>query len=285
MRTFQQRHGLDPDGVVGPKTRSALDVSAADRIRQIELNMERWRWLPADLGRRYVLIDVPRYRLEFVDGRAAPLVMRVIVGARSTPSPAFTSAITHVVLSPYWNVPYSIATAEILPHLRRSASYLARNHMTLFRNGRRVDPTAVDWSAVSARRFPYTIRQDPGPDNPLGPVKFLFENRFGVRLHGTANPELFARTDCALSHGCIRAERPLELADALLRGDATWTAERMAEVIAEGEETRIALAAPVPIHVRYWTAWADEAGTVHFAPDLYDRDRPLAEALGLVDGS
>lgn len=285
VRTFQQRHGLDTDGVVGPRTLGALDVSAADRVRQIELNMERWRWLPRSLGREYVRIDVPSFRLEYVRDGGPPLAMRVIVGTVRTPTPAFASEITHVVLSPYWHVPYSIATAEILPHLRRSASYLARNHMTLLRNGRRVDSYAVDWSAVSARRFPYAIRQDPGPDNPLGPVKFLFENRFGVRLHGTSNPELFARTDCALSHGCIRAERPIELADALLRADTAWTAERMEDVIAVGEETRIALAAPVPIHVRYWTARADETGTVHFAPDLYGRDRPLAEALGLVDGS
>ncbi|MEP0548897.1 MAG: L,D-transpeptidase family protein [Rhodothermales bacterium] len=285
VRTFQHRHGLDADGVVGPKTQAALDVPAADRVRQIELNMERWRWLPRSLGREYVLIDVPSFRLEYVRGGGTTLVMRVIVGTVRTPTPAFASEITHVVLSPYWHVPYSIATAEILPHLRRSASYLARHHMTLLRNGRRVDPYAVDWSAVSARRFPYAIRQDPGPDNPLGPVKFLFENRFGVRLHGTSNPELFARTDCALSHGCIRAERPIDLAAALLRADTAWTAERMNEVIAVGEETRIALADPVPIHVRYWTAWVDETGTVHFAPDLYGRDHPLADALRLVDGS
>ncbi len=258
VRDAQARFGLVVDGIVGPATRGALNVTAAERIRQIGLNMERWRWMPAELGERHVHINAAGMTAELVEHGRAVLTLRAIVGTVGNPTPGFSSSITSAVLNPAWYVPAGIARNEIWPRVRRDPDYLVRNHMTVLPGG--------------------TIRQAPGPSNPLGPVKFLFESRFDVRLHGTANPELFDRHPRAFSHGCIRVETPLVLAEELLRG-TDWDARRIDAAIARGREVAAPLAAPVPIHVAYWTAWVAPDGSVQFRSDLYGRDRALAGAL------
>jgi murein L,D-transpeptidase YcbB/YkuD len=260
-RRFQARHGLAVDGVVGPATRAALNVTAEERAQQIALNMERWRWLPHDLGSTHLVINAAGMWLELVEGGERVLRLRTIVGTRGNPTPGFSGRITHAVFSPYWNVPESIARAEIWPQVARDPDYLARHDMRVLPNGR--------------------IRQEPGPNNPLGPVKFIFENPFGVRLHGTAVPALFEQRVRAFSHGCIRVEEPLGLARRLLRGSA-WDAERIDAAVASGRETWATLPEPVPLHVGYWTSWVEDDGTVHFRDDLYGRDPVLARALGLA---
>ena len=257
----QARLGLAVDGVVGPGTRAALDVTPAERARQVALNLERWRWLPADLGDRHVLIDAAGMTTALVEDGQAVWTGRTIVGTLQTPTPGFSSEITHAVLSPYWNVPASIARAEIWPRVRRDPGYLARHDME--------------------RRPGGTLRQRPGPANPLGPVKFIFETPFGVRLHGTSAPALFERHSRTFSHGCVRVERPLDLADRLLRD---WDAARIQATVAAGDEVWVALPSPVAIHAVYWTARADAAGSLRLSPDVYGRDRALAQALARALG-
>jgi murein L,D-transpeptidase YcbB/YkuD len=259
VRAFQRRHGLEEDGIVGNNTRAALNVPVETRIRQIVLNLERLRWLPEDLGSRYVLINIAGYSLRVVEGDAAVLAMRVIVGTPRTRTPVFSTRLTEVVLAPYWNVPTSIAQNEILPRVRRDPGYLSRNHMKILAGGR--------------------IRQDPGPTNPLGRLKFTITNRYGVGLHDTPARHLFAESVCAFSHGCIRAERPLDLAVYLLRNDTTWTQERMNATIERWQETRIPAPEPLPVHVLYWTAWVDDQGILHLRPDIYGHDDRLDRAL------
>lgn len=256
VRRAQDRHGLEVDGVVGPQTRAALNVTPAERARQVALNLERWRWLPASLGARHVAVDAAGMTVALVEDGRRVWESRAIVGAPRSPTPGFSSAVTHVVLSPFWNVPASIARVEIFPRLARDPGYLLRHHMERMPGGR--------------------LRQWPGPDNPLGPVKFIFANPFGVRLHGTATPALFGRTARALSHGCIRAQHPLVLAEHLL---TDWDAERIAAVVEAREEVWLELDAPVALHVMYWTARADEEGRLRVSPDVYGRDAALARAL------
>jgi L,D-transpeptidase YcbB len=279
IRDFQERHGLEVDGIIGPATTAALDVTTDRRIRSIELNLERWRWQPAEFGSTHLRVDASAFSLVLIHEGSAVFSGRAIVGTRANPTPVFSSIVTHVELSPSWYVPPSIARAEILPQLRRSPGYLARNDMVLLSGGRTVDPLAVDWHGVPASRFPYQIRQRPGPLNRLGPMKLIFENRFGVRIHGTPNPSLFELANRALSYGCIRVEEPLALSRALLRDEHSWTQERIEAVVRARRETIVQLTNPVPVHVLYFTARVDERGRVHFPVDVYQRDAVLEREL------
>jgi murein L,D-transpeptidase YcbB/YkuD len=187
---------------------------------------------------------------------------------------------THLVVNPSWYVPPSIAREELLPVLRRDPGYLSRQKMRVYHNGGgEIDPRSINWSQVSAANFPYRLRQIPGPKNPLGRVKFLFPNQFSVYLHDTSNPELFARAVRTFSHGCIRVEKPVDLAAYLLRTDPRWSRGRIQEAIARGAERHVSLPAAIPVYLLYWTAWVDEDGTLHFRDDIYQRDTKLAKAL------
>ncbi len=256
VRKAQARLGLAVDGVVGPATRAGLNTTPTERARLVSLNMERWRWLPADLGPRYVWIDAAGMTTTLVEDGHVAWTARTIIGTLRTPTPGFSSEITHVVLSPYWNIPESIARSEIRPRIARDRGYLARHDMERLAGG--------------------ALRQRPGPNNPLGPVKFIFETPFGVRLHGTSSPSLYETRVRTFSHGCIRIEAPLDLADRLL---PEWDAERMDTVVAAREEEWVALENPIPIYATYWTAHVTESGTLHVRPDVYGRDRALARAL------
>ena len=281
VRRFQARHGLVVDGIVGPATIRALNVPVADRARQITLNLERWRWLPHDLGRHYIAVNAADATLQVVvDGRAV-LTSRVVVGDLRHPTPVVQARLEAVILNPRWSVPTSIAVAEILPRLRENPRYLAENHMVILER-RQSDPfgLAVEWSTVPSDPFPFRLQQEPGPDNPLGRIKFDIPNRFDVYLHDTPNRALFARPVRTASHGCIRVERADDLAVHVL-ADATgrWTKRRLGAAIASGGSARIALAHPLPVYILYWTAFAGAEGTVHFRDDVYGRDERLADVL------
>ena len=283
VRRFQHRHGLEPDGNVGRETLAALDVPVEARIAQVAVNMERWRWLPNDLGRRHIRVNIADYRVEVWDEGHVALEMRAVVGREYRETPMFSATMTYLVLAPYWHVPPRIAALDKLPEIKRNPGYLASMKMTLFDQATNepVDPASVDWSDLTGAEFNrlYRIRQDPGPLNALGNVKFMFPNRHNVYLHDTPSRELFARTTRAFSSGCIRIEEPLELADYLLAGDPRWTPERIRSVVAQGGETTVWLSRPVPVHVLYWTAFMDEDGAVDFRPDLYGRDQIVRHAL------
>jgi murein L,D-transpeptidase YcbB/YkuD len=287
VRRFQARHGLAVDGIVGPATVQALNVPAADRIRQIALNLERWRWLPRDLGPRYVTVNAADATLQVVEDGRTVLGSRVVVGDRQHPTPVVQARLEAVLLNPPWNVPASIAAAEILPRLRENRRYLAENDIVIVERGQS-DPfgLAVDWSAISAEAFPFRLQQQPGPDNPLGRIKFDLPNRFDVYLHDTPARSLFARPVRTASHGCIRVERADDLAiHVLADGNGRWTRQSLEEAIADGGSPRIPVARPLPVYILYWTAFVGPDGLVHFRDDVYGRDRRLAAALAAAPGA
>jgi len=280
---FQGRHGLDPDGVVGPATLAALNATVAQRLGQIETNLERWRWLPQDLGMRHILVNIANFELDVVENDRIAISMRAIVGRDYRRTPVFSDRMTYIVLSPYWNVPPGIAANDIIPAARKDPQYLASKNIKVFQgwgaDAKAVAPGAVDWSAVSARGSGYRFRQDPGPTNALGRVKFMFPNKFNVYLHDTPSAELFEKTERAFSSGCIRIEKPIELAEYVLTNDSKWTRDTITSQIQKWKEHTVPLAEPIPVHLLYWTAWADEDGAVHFRRDIYGRDRKIEDAL------
>jgi murein L,D-transpeptidase YcbB/YkuD len=247
-------------------------------IDRIVMNLERWRWAPRDLGDRYILINVPAYLLQVMEGDKPALSMRVIVGQPDWPTPLFTDEMTHVIFSPYWNVPESIEREETLPRLARDPDFLMRNSMEVVGTSGVVDPWSIDWSdeaVVSSLRF----RQRPGPNNALGLVKFMFPNRFSVYLHDTPSERLFAREERALSHGCIRVEMPMALAEYVLHGQPEWTTPRIQAAMHARQERSVKLKVPLPVHIGYWTAWVNPDQTVTFTDDPYGIDAAHAKAI------
>ena len=283
VRRFQARHGLAADGIVGEATVRALNVPASDRTRQITLNLERWRWLPRDLGPRYVTVNAADATLRVVEDDRTVLTSRVVVGDLKHPTPVVQARLDAVILNPKWNLPTSIAAREILPRLRENRRYLAENDIVIMER-RESDPFgfAVDWSVISAEAFPFRLQQQPGPDNPLGRIKFDVPNRFDVYLHDTPTRTLFARPRRTGSHGCIRVERADELAAHVLADETgRWTPERLEEAIAGGGSRRIPVARPLPVYILYWTAFVGPGGLVQFRDDVYGRDHRLAAALAV----
>lgn len=282
VRGFQRRHGVEDDGIVGPATLAALNVPAADRVRQIRVNLERWRWLPRTLGERHVRVNAADFRAEVVDDDEVVLSTRVIVGKDYRKTPVMSDRITYLVFSPYWHVPHSLAVKDQLPLQKQDPDHFRRIGMRVLRgwsgDAPDVDPDSIDWSEVSARSFPYRLRQDPGPKNALGRVKFMFPNRFSVYLHDTPGQDLFARRDRSFSSGCIRVERAAELATYLLRNDPAWTAGSIREAMNAGNERTVRLPEAVPVHLLYLTAFSD-GETVQFRPDIYDRDSAVRDGL------
>ena len=266
VKRFQRRHGLAPNGALDGATVAELNVPVAARIRQIELNLERWRWLPADLGRRYVVVNVPSFQLTAYDGERAAVTMKVVTGKPDSPTPVLSDDMTTVVFSPYWNVPSTIAKDEIIPAVLRDPRYLGRHNLELVRGERLVGPAAL-------RRGDVQIRQRPGTSNALGLVKFVFPNAFGVYLHGTPDDALFARPRRAFSHGCIRLEQPVALARWVLSDLPRWTPSAIAAAMRGGRERSLALPESIPVYLTYQTVGLGEDGAVFFWPDVYGHDR------------
>lgn len=283
VRKFQQRHGLAANGAVTAATRAELNVPVGRRVEQLELNLERWRWLPKDLGRRHITVNIAAFELEVVEEDSVVLDMRVVVGRLYHRTPVLSDTMRYVVLNPYWHVPRSIAVAELLPRVRRDPSYLARLQLRVFQgsgaDAREVDPATVNWSAITPARFPFQLRQDPGPLNALGRIKFMFLNKYHVYLHDTPARPLFDESQRDFSHGCIRIQKPLELAAYLFRLDQRWDGQSLGVALADAVDRTVPLPRPVPIHLLYWTAWADGDGTIEFRRDIHGRDAPLLAAL------
>ncbi len=287
VKKFQGRHGIEPDGAVGRQTRRTLNTPIETRIRQIELNLERWRWLPAELGQRHILVNIASFGLEVVENDKIVLPMKVVVGKNYKRTPVFSGKMTYVEINPYWNVPASIATEELLPKIQKNVGYLKKEQMKVLRDidTKRyefVNPGEISWHELSEDNFPYRLRQEPGPKNPLGRIKFMFPNKYGVYLHDTSEPALFERTRREFSHGCIRIEKPLEFAEYVLRDDPEWTRDGIEAAIALKKNRVVMLPEPIAVHILYWTAWADEDGTVNFRDDIYERDEDLTKALKTV---
>lgn len=282
VRRAQQRHGLAPDGVVGPETLAALNVPATRRVAQLVLNLERLRWMSPDLGEDHVYLNLAAASLRLVRAGAPRVELRIAVGRPFRGTPIFSQALTSIVFSPDWTVPPGVFGAELLPILRRDPGYLTRNGFTVFSDwsdGAKVlDPAAVDWAAIDGTALSLKLRQAPGPENPLGRISFVFPNDFGLCLHDTPVNGAFETDGQNFSLGCVRVEMPEALAEALLVEVSGWTPNRIASVLAEGTPTAVALPDPVPIHVTYMTAWA-EGTAIHFRDDVFGRDAKLAAAL------
>jgi L,D-transpeptidase YcbB len=280
LKVFQQRANLEPDGIAGPQTLAQLDRRAADRIAQIRVNLERMRWLPADLGQRHIRVNIADFRLEaWADGRIER-VHQVIVGQLYRRTPSFSGTMTHVVLNPWWETPHSLAVRDKLPQFRRSPQDVQRlGFEVLDRNGVRVDAAAIDWHAVPASGFPYRLRQRPGPQNALGRVKFMFPNSHNVYLHDTPGQALFGRVRRDFSSGCIRVEHALDLAEWVLENTPGWSRQRIDAAASGASDVSVLLREIIPVHLLYLTAVADGAGGVRLIDDIYGRDPALIAAL------
>jgi murein L,D-transpeptidase YcbB/YkuD len=283
VRRFQERHGLEADGLIGRKTRAALDVPAETRLEQIMVNMERWRRMPWEPGGRFLLVNIAGFSLEVIEDRRVLFDMRAIVGRPTRPTPVFSNVVSYMDFNPTWTVPRRIAKLDILPELSKDLGYLAHHNMRVFigrgRSASEIDPELVDWLSVTPDKLPVTLRQDPGPENALGRVKFMLPNQYDVYLHDTPQRNLFGRDRRAFSSGCVRLERPLELAEYLLAGQDGWSRAKIEEVIQKGATVSVWLARPIPIHMAYVTAWASDDGRAHFRDDVYGLDAALADAL------
>jgi murein L,D-transpeptidase YcbB/YkuD len=240
-------------------------------VDRILINLERWRWAPRDLGDRYLLVNVPAYLLQVMEGSEPALSMRIIVGKSDTPTPLFSDEMTHVVFSPFWNIPENILREETLPRVVSDPDFLRRNNMEVVGTSGTVDPASVDWTDESVTKT-LRFRQRPGPDNALGLVKFIFPNHFSIYLHDTPGDRLFFRETRAFSHGCIRVENPVGLAEYVLRDQPEWTAAKISAAMDARQERGVPLKEKLPVHIGYWTAWVEPDGGVTFTDDPYRLD-------------
>ncbi|HNO61558.1 MAG TPA: L,D-transpeptidase family protein, partial [Plasticicumulans sp.] len=283
VHRFQARHGLTEDGVIGAATVAAMNVSVRERIAQVRLNLERWRWLPGDLGQRYIVVNIPGFELQVIERGRPVLEAKVVVGTQVKPTPVFTGRMQQVVFAPYWNVPGTIASEELLPKLRKNPGEFVKTNMKVITgSGAVVDPTAVNWGEYHPGNFPFRLRQEPGAANPLGRVKFIFPNRYDVYLHDTSKPALFERSQRTYSHGCIRISRPAELAEYLLKSDPRWNRAAIDAAMDAGRERAVPVPEPLPVHLLYWTSWVDAQGLLQFRADVYGRDLALRKALSAL---
>jgi L,D-transpeptidase YcbB len=286
---FQYRHGLVTDGAVGRNTLAALNRCPEDLLKTVMVNLERLRWVPPNLGDRYLLINVAAFLLDAFQDHEKVLEMRIIVGEEVTQTPTFSKDMAYLVFNPYWNVPHGILEREILPKIKKDPAYIAKNHFELIKGWKEppvlVDPATIDWSRIHADNFPGRLRQTPGPWNSLGRIKFIFPNQFSVYLHDTPERHLFRRPVRTFSSGCIRVEKPVELA-AFVLGDSSVSGQnQINDLLADGETTAVPVQDDVTVHLVYWTFWAGEGGDAHFRADVYDRDRELWKALHELPGT
>ncbi|MDY6879550.1 MAG: L,D-transpeptidase family protein [Thermodesulfobacteriota bacterium] len=279
----QKRHGLKQDGIVGPQTLGVLNTPLQKRIRQIELNMERWRWIPRDIGDRYLIVNIADFKLWVSKEGSRALDMRVVVGRPFRRTPVFSSRMTSIVINPYWHIPPRLAIEDILPEIKKSYQYIEDQKIKVFKDwssrSEEMDPKAIDWNRIEPANFTYKLRQEPGPRNALGLMKFIFPNKFAVYLHDTPERSLFRETHRDFSSGCIRVEKPVSLAACILGGDPLWTREKIVEVLKSGMTQVVKIRKPIRVHIQYWTAWVDETGRLNFRHDIYNRDEPLDRAL------
>jgi len=288
VRNFQARHGLRVSGVIDDTTRKVMNVPVEDRIQQLAIAMERWRWLPRDLGDEYVWINAAEAMLDIVIDGQPILSMRTIVGHSTRPTPSLQSEIRRIVFNPTWSVPYSIATEDLLPKLRNDREFLTRNGFRVYTGGRddtrEVDPAEIDWTNISANRFPYRFIQQPSPGNSLGRVKIVFDNPYDIYIHDTPSKGLFGLRTRTFSSGCVRLEQATDFANVLLANDGDWSDADTRRVLGDERTRGINLQRRVPIYVVYITSWVSADGQAHFRRDLYRRDAAVMAAR-LEDGA
>ncbi len=276
---FQERHGLETDGAIGPSTLEALNVPVETRIDQLRINLERARWVLGGIENDFIVVNIAGFRAYLVNESKVIWETKVQVGKTYHQTPVFRDEMAYVVMNPTWTVPYSIASKEMLPRIQSDPDYFkTRTFDVRNRAGENVDPETIDWSKHSRRNLPYTFVQRPGPRNALGRIKFIFPNQYSVYLHDTPSKSLFGRSERAFSHGCIRTQNPFDLAELLLRPKG-WDRERIDAQIESQETKTVHLAEPLPVLLLYWTADIGPNGEQHFYKDVYERDERILAAL------
>ena len=280
IKQFQRRHSLNTDGIIGPATIRAMNVSAAERLQQININLERLRWLPDDLGDRYIMVNLANYRLTAIEDDQVKLDMRVIVGKTKRSTPSFSSQMTHIVLNPKWYVPNKLARMDLLPKQQASPGYFERYNFRVFNyedgNKTEISPDSVDWQAMTKQHFPYSLVQDPGKKNALGQLKFILPNPWKIYLHDTPSKSLFDQSQRNFSSGCIRVEDPLALAGFSLSRNNMQ--QPLLDIISSHENYSAKLEQPLSFYAIYATVWLN-GNEVMFSPDSYQRDQRMAKYL------
>lgn len=276
LKVFQKNHGLNPDGVFGPNTVDALNQSAEYRIAQIKVNLERFKTMPKEWGKKFVLVNIPDYKVRIFENDKEKLTVRSIVGNPEWKTPLFSDEVEFVVINPEWHVPINIVKKEMLGQIQKDPKYLQNKNFKVSKNidGKTtlVDPGSVDWS--QAKPGDYHFSQRSGGGNSLGRLKFLFPNKHDIYMHDTPGKALFDRDIRAFSHGCVRVDEPLKLADYFLGfTEQKWDAEKIKKAIASGQTQTIKLGEKIPIHIIYVTSWVDEDGVLQFRKDVYGFDR------------
>ncbi len=280
VKTFQLRANLEPDGIVGPMTLRQLNLCAADRVAQVRANLERWRWLPDDLGTRHIRVNIADFRLEARAGGVVEREHKVVVGKTYRRTPVFSDEIEYLVFNPWWETPRRLAVQDKLPQFSQDPAAINRLGFEIVdAEGNNVDPATIDWKTVTGATFPYRLRQRPGPENAVGRVKLMFPNAHNVYLHDTPTKSLFEKTRRDFSSGCIRVEDALDLAEWVLAGTPGWERARIDSVVASGATMTVNVASRVPVHVLYLTAVPDGEGGIRFIDDLYARDAAVIAAL------
>ncbi len=280
VKVFQYRMGLNDDGVVGKDTLAALNVPVETRIQQIRINLERARWILHDLDPYAVVVNVAGFMAYINEGEKVTWMTRVQVGKPYHMTPLFRDELSYIEINPTWTVPYSIASRELLPKIKKDPNYLASHNMiVLDRGGRQVDESTIDWASLSRGNFPYTLRQQPGPDNALGRIKFIFPNEHSVYLHDTPSKALFSRDYRVFSHGCIRVQDPYRLAEILIDDPQKWSLAQIEAAVESRKTQRIVFEKKIPIYLTYWTAAVDDDLEVNFSRDPYDRDARVLAGL------
>lgn len=280
VKLLQADWGLNADGVIGQGTMAALNSDPGKLADQLKVNMERFRWLPLELTEKHIIVNIANQRLDVIERTDTLLSMRAIVGTNYRKTPVFGAEMTYLVFSPTWTVPNTILKEDVIPQLLKGPGYLKKKDMILLRyNGSQIAYHEIDWSKISVDNFPYMVQQNPGPQNSLGRVKFMFPNPYNVYIHDTPSKGIFADADRAVSSGCIRAAAPFQLASLLLSDMPEWTPERIRNAMQRKTEQNVGLKTPVDLVVIYLTAWTDGVGRVQFRKDIYDRDKLLLKAL------
>ena len=284
VKRFQEQHGLPSEGLIGPSTIKQMNISASDRVATLELNLERNRWLQNEFAPYHIFANLADQVVKLVKNDDTLHAEVIQVGQPYHQTPIFTDLMETVEFNPYWSVPPSIAVNEYLPKLRKNPGILSGENIKVLTNGGgTVSATAVNWSSLGKGNFPYSLRQDPGPGNALGRVKFLFPNEFNVYMHDTPAKAKFDAAQRYFSHGCLRLRDPLKMAEIIL-GPEGISRERIDQIVASGKNTPIRLKNPIPVYIVYLTAFVNKDGSVNFRDDVYGNDAILAEALAKVRG-
>ena len=279
VKTFQSTAGETADGVIGPATLAALNYQAPKVSKDdIIANMERWRWLPHDLGAFHVMVNIPEFRVAVVQDDVTKFSTRVVVGKPATPTPLFSNSIKNIVVNPYWNVPASIVAKEIAPSMLRNPGYLDSQNMQVVDGAHVIDASAIDWGGVTQSNWKYSVRQMPGGGNALGQIKFLFPNDHDVYLHDTPSKSLFGTAVRAYSHGCVRVQNPMDFANALLQYEPGLNVGQLKAMFGDTERW-VNLKTHVPVHIAYFTVRVDDDGTLHSYADIYGHNQRLIDLL------